>query len=69
MYKINYRNPMARTYQYEYAFFMLAADLFAATSCKSMVITNLYLYYKDLVKTNTNGNPSYERQYESAVLR
>ena len=64
MLKINYKNPMEKTYQYEYALYMLVSDLFQTVVCNSMCIDSLKLYYMDLVKENRNtGNPSYEKQY------
>ena len=64
MFKIDYRNPMAKTFQYEYALYLLMSDLFHDIHCSSVfALKTLKLYYMDLVTTNKSGHPSYEKQY------
>ncbi len=65
-----YKNPMSQTFCYEYALYEMLSDLFAGTSCNSMLIGTLRMYYSDLVKENDHKhNPyapvtfSYEKQY------
>ncbi len=65
MVRNNYINPMTKVYQFEYALFMLVADLFAAVECNSRCVDRLKLYYAELVRENRNtGHLSYEKQYE-----
>jgi len=64
MLRISYRNPLTKTYQYEYAMLLVIDRLFRSTSSRSMCIETLRLYYSELVKTNDNGNLSYARQIE-----
>ena len=64
MLRISYRNPLTKTYQYEYAMLLVIDRLFRSTSSRSMCIETLRLYYSELVKTNDNGNLSYTRQIE-----
>ena len=68
----DYRNPLAKFFQYEYALFMFVADFFRRTRCDSMIIRTLELYYAELVSENREtGHASYERQYriEDRILR
>ena len=65
MLKIDYRNPMAKTFQYEYALYLLMSELFHDVHCSSVfALETLKLYYMDLVSTSKSGNVSYEKQYE-----
>ncbi len=60
-----YINPMTKVYQYEYALYVIVADLFKAVECNSRCIERLKLYYAELVKDNRlTGHLSYEKQYE-----
>ena len=60
-----YINPMTKVYQYEYALFMIVADMFRAVECNSRCIERLRLYYAELVNENgITGHLSYEKQYE-----
>ncbi|MCR5337303.1 MAG: hypothetical protein K6E75_01970 [Lachnospiraceae bacterium] len=65
-----YNNPMSQIFCYEYALYMLISDLFAGTTCSSMAVDSLRMYYADLVRENDHkNNPyakvtfSYEKQY------
>ncbi len=65
MLRNNYINPMTKVYQYEYALYIIVADLFKAVECNSRCIERLKLYYAELVRENRNtGHISYEKQYE-----
>lgn len=69
MLKISYKNPMTQLFQYEYALYMAASDLFAGVECRSMIVDRLRLYYMDLVKVRVNKESfkesvSYEKQYD-----
>ncbi len=51
----NYRNPMTRQFQYEYALYKVVSEMFEAVSCRSSrCIETLELYFKEL----HYGNPS-----------
>lgn len=64
MMKYFYTNPMARTYQYEYAMYLKTAELFGGIACDSRCLTTLRLYYADLVtESRLTHQPSYEKQY------
>ena len=43
-----YRNPLAKTLQYEYALYLTVADLFGSVRCRSMCIDRLKLYFSEL---------------------
>ena len=64
MLKITYKNPLTEIYQKEYAIYMLLSSEFKHTECESRILDTLKLYYADLVRTNENGHPSYEKQYK-----
>lgn len=56
----NYKNPMTKVYQYEYALYLAVSDLFQSVRCRSMCIESLMLYYKELpkgAKDEENQNP------------
>ncbi|MCR5595753.1 MAG: hypothetical protein K6G12_07890 [Lachnospiraceae bacterium] len=44
----SYKNPLTKTYQYEYALYETVSELFGSTSCKSKLIDTLKLYFKEL---------------------
>jgi hypothetical protein len=46
--KIIVKNPLAKTYQYEYAMFLAVSELFAGVSYRSRLIESLKLYYFEL---------------------
>jgi len=46
----NYKNPMTKVFQYEYALYLAVSDLFQSVRCKSMCIGSLMLYYMELSK-------------------
>ena len=51
----DYRNPMTRQFQYEYALYKVVSEMFKAVSCRSSrCIETLELYFKEL----HYGNPS-----------
>ena len=56
----SYRNPLARTFQYEYALYLAVADLFETVRCRSMCPDRLRLYFMELghkkENTSTNGD-------------
>lgn len=65
MLKIDYRNPMTKVFQYEYALYVLTSDLFAQVNCRSMLVERLKLYYAELAKMSRKEERlSFERQYE-----
>ena len=43
-----YKNPLTKTYQYEYAVYMMVAELFLKVIPRSMCIESLKLYFKEL---------------------
>lgn len=64
MLKIDYRNPMTKIFQYEYALYLLMSELFHDVHCSSVfALETLKLYYMDLVSTSKSGYASYEKQY------
>ncbi len=44
----NYKNPMTKVYQYEYALYIVMASLFQSVRCKSLCPNSLMLYFKEL---------------------
>ncbi len=44
----NYKHPLTRTFQYEYALFRTVKDLFASVHCNSMCTDKLRMYFLDL---------------------
>ena len=65
MLKIDYKNPMTKVFQYEYALYVLTSDLFAQVSCRSMLVERLKLYYAELAKMSKKEERlSFEKQYE-----
>ena len=59
-----FKNPMTKYFQYEYALYMMVSDFFHKVHCDSLVLKTLELYYKELVSENREtGHVSYERQY------
>ncbi len=44
----NYKNPMTKIYQYEYALYLVVAGLFQSVRCRSMCIESLMLYFREL---------------------
>ena len=59
-----YKNPLTKVYQYEYAIYTILSSYFKSVKCESNAIETLRLYYSELIKTNSNGHDSYEKQYE-----
>ncbi len=59
MYNYNYRNPLAKTYQFEYAVYMALAGSFRSVSCRSNALETIRLYYLEKVK----GGESNKKQY------
>ena len=64
MLRVDYKNPMEKVYQYEYAIFMIISDMFSEVTYSSRCFDMLKICYMELVKLNDSGNPSYKRQYE-----
>ena len=44
----HYKNPLTKTYQYEYALYRKISELFQSVRCKSMCIETLRLYFREL---------------------
>ncbi len=44
----HYRNPLTKTYQYEYALYLAVSELFASVTCRSGCIESLKLYFAEL---------------------
>lgn len=52
-----YKNPLTRTYQYEYALYKTVSNLFASVRCRSKCIDSLQLYFIELPhKTRSADN-------------
>ncbi len=65
MYKSDYKNPMSKIFQHEYALYLLMSDLFHEVQCSSgFALETLRLYYMDLVTTGRSGTASYEKQFQ-----
>ena len=43
-----YKNPLTKTFQYEYALYRAVADLFASVRCNSLCLESLKLYFSEL---------------------
>ena len=43
-----YKNPLTKTFQYEYALYQAVANLFASVTCRSMCVESLKLYFREL---------------------
>ena len=50
----HYKNPLTKTYQYEYALYLAVSELFASVTCKSGCIESLKLYFSELPE-GSNG--------------
>ena len=46
--KITVKNPLTKTYQYEYALFTVISGMFAGVECRSRCIETLRLYFNEL---------------------
>ncbi|MBR5377085.1 MAG: hypothetical protein IK139_07375 [Lachnospiraceae bacterium] len=56
-YDRNYRNPLTKTYCYEYALYRAVSELFASVVCESRLIDSLNLYFAELPDgSETDGN-------------
>ena len=65
MMNINYKNPMSRIYQTEYAMYLAISELFYAVRCSSKALTTLKLYFADLVtESKVTGTPNFRKQEE-----
>lgn len=52
-----YKNPLTRTYQYEYALYKTVSGLFASVRCWSKCVDSLQLYFMELPhKAKNAGN-------------
>ena len=47
-----YKNPLTKTYQYEYALYKTVADMFDSVVVKSRLIDSLKLYFAELPDTS-----------------
>ena len=43
-----YKNPLTKTFQYEYALYVAVCELFEGVTCRSMCIDRLKLYFREL---------------------
>ena len=66
MYNYNYRNPLAKTYQFEYAVYMVLAGSFRSVSCRSNALETIRLYYLEKVKGGESNNKKKYRLTEDS---
>lgn len=66
MYNYNYRNPLAKTYQFEYAVYMALAGSFRSVSCRSNALETIRLYYLEKVKGGESNNKKYRLTEDSS---
>ena len=43
-----YKNPLTKTFQYEYALYQAVANLFESVICRSLCVDSLKLYFREL---------------------
>ncbi len=62
-----YKNPLTRTFQYEYALYLTVAALFESVRCKSMCVESLKLYFMELghKKDNTENDKDQVNESDS----
>ena len=48
----SYKDPMTKTYQYEYALYKVISNMFGFVTCRSMCIERLRLYFLELPHRN-----------------
>ena len=65
MYNYNYRNPLAKTYQFEYAVYMALAGSFRSVSCRSNALETIRLYYLERVKGGESNKKKYRLTEDS----
>ncbi len=65
MYNYNYRNPLAKTYQFEYAVYMALAGSFRSVSCRSNALETIRLYYLEKVKGGESNKKKYRLTEDS----
>ena len=62
-----YKNPLNKTFQYEYALYRSVADLFEKVVCKSKNVESLGLYFSELPRGSVkSGDESAKPKDESA---
>lgn len=62
----SYKNPLTKTFQYEYALFKTLSDLFAKVECRSMSIESMKMYFKELpLKSNEDNENEYLKDVRS----
>ena len=66
----NYRNPLSKAYQDEYALYLAVAELFLNVKCRSMCVETLKLYYRELPHSgrtaeNGQGFPDSEKKHRT----
>ncbi len=54
-----YKNPLTRTFQYEYALYRSVAGLFEKVICKSKNVENLSLYFSELPEKTVRSENEY----------
>ncbi len=52
-----WKNPLTKTYQYEYALLTVISELFQSTHCQSMALSTLELYFKELPDKTEDDKP------------
>lgn len=61
-----YKNPLTKTYQYEYALYVTVCELFESVQCRSMCIDRLKLYFRELPHASEHaaegGNEGMEKK-------
>lgn len=59
-----YLNPLAETFQYEYALFMAVSGLFESVRCRSKCVESLKLYYMELTQRKEKKEES-QREHKT----
>ncbi len=69
-YEKTYRNPLTKTFQYEYALYQVISGLFKSVECTSKCIETLKLYFAELARgANDSGSTTDDSTGSSAAKR
>ena len=62
-----YRNPLTKTYQYEYALYSVVSSLFESVRCRSICMRNLESYFLELPVTSEKDNGERKKTQEKLM--
>ncbi len=65
----SYKNPLTKTYQYEYALFTAVSDLFDHVECRSMCIDSLRMYFRELPVKGKDEDATEDKDSQVANIK